>query len=77
MVRVIVVPHCTQPWVTSSRSLDVAPLASSAGSIAVITILCAQSGQGSSRDGRREGLTSWQRMSISRSQPGNHFVSDL
>ena len=58
-VRIIVVPHCTQRWVTSSRSLDAAPSASSAGSTAVITILCTQSGQGTSRDGRRDGLTSW------------------
>jgi len=32
IVRTIVVPHCTQRWVTSSRSLDAAPLARSAGS---------------------------------------------
>jgi hypothetical protein len=34
-VRIIVVPHCTQQWVTSSRPVAAAPSASSAGSIAV------------------------------------------
>jgi hypothetical protein len=58
-VRIIVVPHCTQQWVTSSRPVAAAPSASSAGSIAVITILCTQTGQGTSRDGKRDGLTSW------------------
>ena len=58
-VRIIVVPHCAQQWVTSSRSLDAAPSASSTGSTVVITILCTQSGQGTRRDGRRDGLTSW------------------
>src|SRR5437879_1826806 len=33
LVQVCVVPHCTQPWVTSSRSFDSAPLGCRAGAM--------------------------------------------
>jgi hypothetical protein len=48
------VPHCTQPWVTSSRSFDSMPLANRAGVTAVITIRCPQCGQGRRKVGRRD-----------------------
>ena len=58
LVLISVVPHCTQLWVTSSRSFDSAPLASCAGPTAEIAIRCPQCGQGRRKLGRREGATS-------------------
>jgi hypothetical protein len=54
IVRVKVVPHCTQPWVISSRPFDSTPLAPGAGATAVITIRCPQRGQGRRKVGRRD-----------------------
>jgi hypothetical protein len=65
-MRVSLVPHCTQPWVTSSRSFDAAPSAKCTGPAATITIRCPQCGQGRRRDDRCDGATSWQRMAFSR-----------
>jgi hypothetical protein len=65
-VRVSLVPHSTQPWVTSTRSFDAAPLASCTGPAAAITIRCPQFGQERRRDDRCDGATSWQRMAFSR-----------
>jgi hypothetical protein len=57
-VRVSVVPHRTQAWVTSLRSFDSAPLANRVRVIAVITIWCPQCVQGRRKVGRLEGATS-------------------
>src|SRR5215468_9501594 len=56
-VRVSVVPHCTQPWVISSRLLDSAPPFDWAGATAVIAIRCPQYGQGSKKLGRFDRIT--------------------
>jgi hypothetical protein len=56
LVLISVVPHRTQPWVTSSRSFDAVPLGNSAGATAVISIRCPQYGQGSMRVGRCDGV---------------------
>jgi hypothetical protein len=42
IVRITVVPHCTQVWVMSSRSSDPKPFSNSAGATAVIAIRCPQ-----------------------------------
>jgi hypothetical protein len=57
-VRVSIVPHRTQAWVTSLRSSDSVPLAIRARVIAVITIWCPQCVQGRRKVGRLEGATS-------------------
>jgi hypothetical protein len=65
-VRVRVVPHCTQLWVTSSRSSDPTALSECAGTTAVIAIRCPQCGHGRRKVGRADGITSLQSMELSR-----------
>jgi len=46
IVRITIVPHCTQVWVISSRSSDRKPFSNSAGVMAVIASRCPQCEQG-------------------------------
>jgi hypothetical protein len=57
-VRVSIVPHRTQAWVTSLRSFDSGPLAIRVRVIAVITIWRPQCVQGRRKVGSLEGATS-------------------
>jgi hypothetical protein len=63
-VRVSIVPHRTQAWVTSLRSFDSVPLAIRVRVIAVITIWRPQCVQGRRKVGRLEGATSLRRMEL-------------
>jgi hypothetical protein len=63
-VRVSIVPHRTQAWVTSLRSFDSVPLAIRVRVIAVITIWRPQCVQGRRKVGRLEGATSLHRMEL-------------
>jgi hypothetical protein len=54
IVRITVVPHCTQVWVMSSRSSDREPFSNSAGVTAVIASRCPQCEQGRRTLGRRD-----------------------
>jgi hypothetical protein len=68
LVLISVVPHCTQPWVTSSRSFDSAPSLSRAGATDVTAIRWPQCGQGMRKLCRCDGATPLQRMELSRSK---------
>ena len=57
LVLISVVPHCTQAWVTSSRSSDSAPLAYCTGATAVIAIRFPQCGQGRRKLGKCDAVT--------------------
>src|ERR1700722_4291741 len=67
MVRVSVVPHWTQPWVTSSSSVSgpfwpSTSIAYMAGLTPVTAMRCPQNGQGSRKVGSRDGATDGCRM---------------
>ena len=75
-MRVSIVPHCTQVWVTSSRSFDSTPLAYREGVTDVIAIRCPQCGQGRRKLGRRDEETSLHCMELS-SVPAVSFLSQI
>jgi hypothetical protein len=58
LVLIIIVPHCTQVWVTSSKSFDAAPLPNGAGATAVIASRLPQCRQGRRKLGRCDRATS-------------------